>query len=376
MKLIYADDPDVDEFTFKRLMLLGSELTFVERPSIQLAENFGTVGVTPNVAGLKPQFEGSAIRLHVGKPPTSMFASAFYNKYFEIDLRNPAFIRTVLNALETDQTWHWYFDPKETKANGEYENMTSWIGNRRQELETFDFNTVTRPEHIGQITSDDEARFAVRTLLAEASMRTTAVLSVAQEFGGTPICARPYLNQLLVTRLSDAAYLGKPVRARQLGLRLFESLVPDEALTHLTITDLLLFRERTRAYYEAWTIEVSKLEAELADATVDLTDRAILDLIDSKITPSIVEVKNEIRKIRDDLLASAMKLVKNAGVSVVAAGALYEANPMMAVGAFIAANLKTGAVTDDLIDAAFKIKQAKTTSGLTYLMKVNQLITD
>lgn len=376
MKLIYADDPDVDEFTFKRLMLLGNELTFVERPSIQLAENFGTVGATPNVAGLLTQFEGSAIGLHVGKPPTTVFSSEFYNKYFEIDLRNPSFIKTVLDALASNQTWHWYFDPRETQAQGEYEDMTTWIAKRRAELDAFDFNSITRPEHIGRITSDDEARFAIRTLLAEASMRTTAVLSVAQDSGATPICGRPYLNQLLLTRLSDAAYTGTPIRSRQLCLRLFESLVPDEALTHLTISDLLLFRERTKAYYEAWSIQVTKLEAELAQSNVDLTDSAIQNLIDSQIAPSILEVKKEIRKIRDEVLASGMKLVKNVGVSIVAAGALFEANPTMAIGAFIAAHLKSGAVTDDLIDAAFKIKNVKKSSGLTYLMKVNQLITD
>jgi len=159
-------------------------------------------------------------------------------------------------------------------------------------------------------------------------------------------------------------------------LRLFESLVPDEALLHLTITDLLLFRERTKLYYEAWTCEVAKLEADLAGATVDLTDEAIRNLIDSKITPSIREVKNEIRKIRDEVLASAMKLVKNLGVSVVAAGSLYEANPTMAIGAFIASHLKSGAVTDELIDAAYKIKNVKKSSGLTYVMKVNQLTKD
>jgi len=376
MKLIYADSPEVDEFTFKRLMLLGSDLTFVERPSIQLAENFGTVGVPTNVTGLMPQFEGSAISLRIGKPPTSVFASDFYNKYFEIDLRNPAFIKIVLDALATNQTWHWYFDPKETQAEGEYFDMVAWIANRRPVLEAFDFNTITRPDNVGCITSDHEARFAVRTLLAEASMRTTAVMNVSQESGGTPISGRPYLNQLLVARLSDASYTGIPVRTRQLGLRLFESLVPDEALLHLTITDLLLFRERTKSYYEAWAVEVAKLEADLAGATVDLTDTAIQNLIDSRITPSVLEVKNEIRNIRDEVLASAMKLVKNLGVSIVAAGSLYEANPTMAIGAFIASHLKSGAVTDDLIDAAFKIKNVRKSSGLTYLMKVNQLIAD
>jgi hypothetical protein len=376
MKLIYADDPDVDEFTFKRLMLLGNELTFVERPSILLAENFGTGGVIPNVASLEPQFDGSAISLRIGRPPSTVFASAFYNKYFEIDLRNPTFVKLVLDALATNQTSHWYFDSSETLAEGEYADMVAWVTSRRHLLDTFDFNTVTRPENIGRITSDHEARFAVRTLLAEASMRITAVMSVAQEFGGTPICAKPYLNQLLVTRLSDAAYTGTPIRSRHLGLRLFESLVPDEALLHLTITDLLLFRERTKPFYEAWSIEVAKLEADFSDATVDMTDKAILNIIDSRITPSIVEVKNEIRKIRDEVLASAMKLVTNLGVSVVAAGYLYEANPTMAIGAFITSHLKSGAATDNLIDAAFKIRNVKRSSGLTYLMKVNQLIKD
>jgi hypothetical protein len=49
MKLTFSDSPKIDELTFKRLLLLSSELTFVERPSIQLADNYGTVGMPSGV---------------------------------------------------------------------------------------------------------------------------------------------------------------------------------------------------------------------------------------------------------------------------------------------------------------------------------------
>lgn len=52
MKLVFLDSPNIDELTFKRLLLLGNEITFVERPSIQFIKDLGTVGVRSGIRGL------------------------------------------------------------------------------------------------------------------------------------------------------------------------------------------------------------------------------------------------------------------------------------------------------------------------------------
>lgn len=42
MKLLFAESADTDELTFKRRILFGNEITFVERPSIQFIKDFAT----------------------------------------------------------------------------------------------------------------------------------------------------------------------------------------------------------------------------------------------------------------------------------------------------------------------------------------------
>ena len=89
MNLTFADAPSIDELTFKRLLLLGQEISFVDRPSIFLADNYGTVGVTSDMRMLIKEFEGSPIKLIVDEPPNNTFNSKFYEKYFEKDFRKP-----------------------------------------------------------------------------------------------------------------------------------------------------------------------------------------------------------------------------------------------------------------------------------------------
>lgn len=374
MKLIYSDTPSVDGLTFRRLMLLGSELTFVERPSILLDENFGTVGMPSNIEQLKPQFEGSQIKLQVGVPPGSIFASDFYKEYFHKDLLNPYFIDTVIDGMESDWFSNSYFDPKENKNEGEFKEFKKWIVAHRNELKNIDFSSIKKPDEVFKVTNKDEAYFAFRIMLSEESLRVTSILTIAEKFGGNPLSINPFLNKLISLRLSNEIYTGRKTQSRQLGIRLFEALIPDEALFHLTIDDLLLFRERTKDYYKAWEIEVNKLESQFLEKGVDFTNKQIQQIIDKEINPRLFECKQEIRRIRDDQFAKVMKLIKNVGLSIITGGTLSSISIPTAIAGFIATNLKTPKLTDDIIDTHFKLKDIKQSSGLTYLMKVNQLI--
>ncbi len=102
MNLIFSDSPSIDELTFKRLLLLGNELTFVDRPSIQYVKNLGTVGTSSNIRSLLPIFENSPIVLRVEEPPTTVFSSEFYKQYIKTDITNPIFINTVIDGIRNE----------------------------------------------------------------------------------------------------------------------------------------------------------------------------------------------------------------------------------------------------------------------------------
>lgn len=374
MKLLLSDTPTVDGLTFRRLMLLGSELTFVERPSIMLADNYGTVGMPSNISGLLTMFEDGPIKLRIGQPPTTVFSSNFYKEYFNKDLENPLFIDTVIDGIEANWFNHLIFDPTQNKNEGEYKDFKGWIIKNRPLLKEIDYKSIERPDEVFKVTNENEAHFAFSTILSEESLRVTSVLNIAENFGTNPVSINPYLNLLISQRISNQIYTGKNIKSRQFGIRLFEAMIPDEALFHLTIEDLLIFRGKTKDFYNAWEIQSNKLETQLINEGADFSDAQIQAIIDGEINPGLFELKNEIRRVRDDMFSKVLKVIKNAGLSVITGGTLSAISIPAAIAGFIATNLKTPQLTDDMIDAHFKLKDIKQTNGLTYLMKVNQLI--
>src|SRR5690349_9919983 len=134
MKLTFSDAPIIDELTFKRLLLLANELAFVDRPSIHLADNYGTVGMPSGMRGLIKDFEDSPIKLIVDEPPNSTFNSEFYRKYFEKDLLNPDFLNTIFEGIEKFWIYDHHFDPKQKNTSGEFQDFRAWILAHQNEL--------------------------------------------------------------------------------------------------------------------------------------------------------------------------------------------------------------------------------------------------
>jgi len=376
MNLIYSDGPDTDGLTFRRLMLLGSELTFVNRPSIQMVKDFGTVGVDSGIKQVQPLFDGSPIKLNIGAPPDTVFASSFYKEYFNKDLLNPLFIEIVIDGIIDHWIYHWLFDnkPKPGIIANEFIDFKNWIRINKTELVSTDYSSVEKPSQHFNVTNKNEALFAFWTILFEESLRVTAVLSIAEKFGGNPLSINPHLNKLIVLRLSSAVYNGQKIQTKSLGMRLFESMIPDEALAQLSLEDILKFREKTKDYYDAWEAEINKIESQYLLNDINCRQEEFQKVLDQEIRPRVLEYKNEISKMRDEMFASVLKTIKNVGISVIAGGTLSALNPIAAIAAFITANLKTPELTDDMIDGYFKMKNFKKSNGMTYLMKINQLI--
>lgn len=373
MKLTFSDSPGIDELTFKRLLLLSSELTFVDRPSIQLADNYGTVGMPSGVKSLVKDFEGSPVKLIVDEPPNSTFNSDFYRKYFEKDLQNPEYLETIFDGIQNHWIYDHHFDPKQSKTSGEFQDYRKWLLQNKEEIINTDIFNVPRPEQVFQVTTKEEALFAFKILAAEQSLRVSSVTHICTKYESNPTTINPYLNKLISLRLSSDIYSSRPIKSRQLGLKLMDCIIPDEALFQIHWQDLLIFREQTKDYFDNWTVEVNKLETSLFGNDFSLTDQDVIRLFDTEINPRLRELKNEIRRIRDERYANILKTIKNTVISGLAFGSLSSLSITGAIASFIGANLKTPKLTDDIIDANLKLKDKKLTDGLTYLLKLQEL---
>lgn len=116
-----------------------------------------------------------------------------------------------------------------------------------------------------------------------------------------------------------------------------------------------------------------KLEADLINEKFGFTDLEIQLFIDSKIEPELLKLKNEIKKIRDDRFKDIMKVVKNTTISLITGGTLSTLGLPAAVIGFILGHVKTPQLTDEIIDANVKLKQAKEMNNYTYLLKIEEL---
>jgi hypothetical protein len=101
MNLIFSDSSNIDGITLKKLMLVGNNISFIDRPSILLAKNVGTVGVHSNIKGFEEQLSNEVVKIKTITPPSSAFNSNFYKKYFQIDQNNVEFKKVVISAILT-----------------------------------------------------------------------------------------------------------------------------------------------------------------------------------------------------------------------------------------------------------------------------------
>lgn len=374
MKFVFSDSPNIDELTFKRLLLLGDEIAFVERPSIQFIKDLGTVSSPSGIRGLLPQFENAPVKLRVEMPPDTVFSSGFYQHYFKLDIANPDFISSVIEGVRNRWFYSHFFDTENNRATAEFKDFHSWILNNQKEISRTDLNSIDLTGFHFEIKNKDNAYQAVKMILSEESLRVTSVTHISNKIGSNPTSINPFLDRLINLRLSSELYTGKSHASKSLGMKLFQSMIPDEALLKISVEDLLSFREETKQYYEGWSIEINKLEAQLAKDGFALTDKDIQNIIDTEINPKLFELKNEIRRVRNKKFADILKLVKKNAIAVIAGGTLSAINLPAAILGFITINMKTSKLTDDIIDNQFKLKDIKDSNGLTYLLKLNEKI--
>ncbi len=375
MKFTFSDSHDIDELNFRRLMLMSNELTFVERPSIQLIDNFGTIAQDSRIRRLLPKFENSQVKLNVEQPPTTMGNSYIYQEYFKTDLNNPQFINTVFEGVKNRWFGSNYFVAGNIKATNEFKDFRSWFLANEKEIKITDLNSIDFKNFgINEIKSKDDAMCAVAMTLYEKSIRVTSVTNISDKLSSNPLSINPYLDQLIKHRLSSKIYTGRKYNAKSLGVKLIQSIIPDEALIKISLDDLLEFRQDTSKYFDAWNVVINQLESKLLIDGFILSDNDILQIIDTDINPQLFELKNEIRSVRDKRFSNVMKIVKNNAIATIIGGSLTGISIPAAILSFIALNLKTPKLTDELIDSHNKLSDIKKSNGLTYLLEVDNLI--
>src|SRR5262249_47188028 len=101
MKLLYIGTHFCPANSFARLLVLGDELVFLDRPSVTF-DNWGTIGHESFMRRIS--FEGAPVKVSVVEPPSGP-AHLLYESYVRADITNPAFVRIFLDGLNSDDSF-------------------------------------------------------------------------------------------------------------------------------------------------------------------------------------------------------------------------------------------------------------------------------
>ena len=312
MKLLYFDNeqfPPGD--TLWRLLVLGSEICFLDRPSVMPIGQWGTIGHSNPMRQFSTGSE--TVKLSAFKPPNGSEAGGIYEYYAVADVQNTEFVRVFLNGIRDSEAFAYkYLQPAANHGNGVTgsELRQLLVIDKTLYQASFDLSKKQHPSIMYQPQTEEGRQAVVQTLLVDASIRITAALLMADELGATPIADDNIHPQLLALRASNPNYVGgTPSLAPFLGLQFVRAVIPDEVLKLLKVPDILTYWENSKDIYAAWNVEIGNAAAKIGDADLRNPSEAVQKIIATDLLPKIREYENEMVGVRDKLFGDAIKNV-------------------------------------------------------------------
>lgn len=366
MKLLYSGEEFCDQPILKRMLVVAEEIHFMDRPSVTFG-NWGTIGHDSYARRI--DWSGSPVLIDVYKPSSGP-AQGLYGPYIEADINNPIFAEIVLEGFRSsDEFASKYIQFEANYGSGKGKEIVHAL-RQDDNLLSKRFNLEVDGPNMFDISTPERRRETFKTVLIEASINVTSTTILAEETDTIPVSADPYIARLIGLRASDSAYVGGTSRhAPYIGLDIAKSVIPDEALKQLKITEILEYREKAKDSYTAWIAEVNRAAAEIGKIDGNLSPDEIARIIATDFTPRVIEYKNEMRAIRDDIFADVMK--KIATWEVPSLSLAYLANIGIAGALTLFASALAPAVAD-IVDYFKDKRDIERRNAMSFLIKLSK----
>jgi hypothetical protein len=306
MKLLYIGSHFCPAHSLARLLLLGNELCFLDRPSVTFG-NWGTIGHDSYMRQIS--FGTSPVKISVHKPPSGP-AHELYQPYIQADITNPDFVGRVFRGLETDDA----FAARLLPPQANYGDGVTGADLRRsltgdQSLASASLD-LSDPSKMYEPKTAEGRKQIFRSLVVDASIEITSALVMADEIDALPVGDDATYPRLLALRTSGARYVGgTPSLAPALGLQFARSVIPDEVLRQIEFSNIFDYRNKTKGLYDAWNVELNKAAAKISEAELTNPIETIQKIIVTDLAPQLSGYESEMAAIRDDLFGSLVKSV-------------------------------------------------------------------
>jgi hypothetical protein len=225
-----------------------------------------------------------------------------------------------------------------------------------------------------QITTCEDRRQTLKSLLIEASIHVTNAMLVSERTGLLPVTDEPYMARLLALRSADSAYVGTTPRVTpSLGIAVAKAVIPDETLSKLKFSDLFEYRKSAKDAYEAWSVEIERLSAEVAAMDPPSVESHLPRIIATQVAPRIVDYRNEMKTVRDKLFGDLMKQVAKWELPSISLAYLTNLDLPGALALFAAA---LGPVIPTLVDYFQGRRKIARKNSMAYLVGVSSATSD
>jgi hypothetical protein len=334
MKLLFGGGTTCDQPTLKRLFLIGTELVFMDRPSVNWGK-WGTIGHRSPLRQVDSS--GEVIKISVQAPPSGP-AGELYEQYAVADIENAEFTRQLLDGLRRSGPFTTRLIQPDSNYAGDVvgQNIIDALVSDPT-ITPMALNAHFDPRRMFNIQTIEERRATLRNILVDASIQVTSALVVADEIDASPVSDDPCFLQLLSQRTSSPKYVGgSSPNAWLIGVEFVKAVIPDEALQRLSIQDVLMYRRKTEDVFQAWTNELNQIAARIDDLSVSNALDAIPKLIITELHPRISSYKAEMASARDALFPEILKAVTDWKVPALSFGSMATLGFASAVTAFAA----------------------------------------
>jgi hypothetical protein len=305
MRVVFAGNSFCDFRTMQRLVLIADEIGFIDRPAVTFGHKWGLIGHAADIRRYNTRDLPIVFSAH--EPPSSMEVT-LYERFAEADMNNPSFIRTLADGLAHDEL----FARKFIQFEADYAGVTgrqirdALVGDGSLACGTYADPAAT--DVMMDVATAEGRQQIFKVHLIEASVHVTSAMFIAERTGLTPVTNDPFFARLIALRAGDSAYIGSAHNiSAPLSLAVASAVVPDSALDELNLGALLEYRAAARDAYHAWSTEIDRLAALIAETEAEKVQERITRLIATDVAPKVLQYQNEMATVRDKLFGDLIK---------------------------------------------------------------------
>ena len=376
IRAFYYPDFFIDQRTLVRAILLFDELHFMDRPSIGIGDNFGTIGADSPLRSFEKSFREAGIPFYVHSQPRGGVSDALRGAITN-DISDLRFIDIFQQGLVSSSQFRGLqISPGNYGEVGNQDDVARKIqsvqlkqalANYSSPLALFEDKAV---KHFDFFSAAGCAKQLITdAAVCSAKMNLALHIGSANEFHLLADAA-PY-GELLKTKFETA--MSQPtvepkVQITDLSFAIFDELVPLERAETMSLKEAVEYRRSSNKARKAFLETVIQLQKKQSGITEQDYASAVRRIVEQDIIPAARRYRNELQTIDEGLAGALAKrgLLGVAGSSFLSFLGDISWHKILLASGFVGAHI-TGA----LIDARLKTRAAERDCSISYLLSLD-----